>query len=177
MAKTFWISLYFSSQIIIILVVSKSYMKHANPSTIDPKEDDTSSMLTPNCSDRSTKAGLTKGPSAPSRDAPNVLDNNIGQLEGSFGRQDNVQCPETCFLFPTGPVQSMLIMIKYWFLKNNKHTDHLGHRKVAVWVPHEHLCQCLSWTWRLLLSRSRRSQKERKKFMLEMSYLVTVDDA
>ena len=86
-------------------------MKHANPSTIDPKEDDTSSMLTPNCSDRSTKAGLTKGPSAPSRDAPNVLDNNIGQLEGSFGRQDNVQCPETCFLFPTRPVQSMLIMI------------------------------------------------------------------
>ena len=51
-------------------------MKHANPSTIDPKEDDTSSMLTPNCSDRSTKPGLTKGPSAPSRDAPNVLDNN-----------------------------------------------------------------------------------------------------
>ena len=85
-------------------------MKHANPNTIDPKEDDTSSMLTPNCFDRSTKPGLTKGPSAPSRAAPNVLGNKfIGQ--GSFCRQDNIQCPKTCFLFPTRPVQSMSIMI------------------------------------------------------------------
>lgn len=85
-------------------------MKHPNPSTIDPKEDATSSTLTLNSADRSTKPGLTMGPSAPSRDEANALDNKfIGQ--GSFCRQNNVQCPETCFLFPTRPVQSMLIMI------------------------------------------------------------------
>ena len=52
-------------------------MKHANPSTIDPKEEATSSTLTPNSADRSTYPGPTMGPSAPSRVEANALDNKF----------------------------------------------------------------------------------------------------